>query len=273
MTLSDIQQLFNRALALSFEKTKLLLASAILALCGVLVVFFQTLAIDASRWVGMSLVFIPLFLCAGVLLSAGILFIRIYHDEIKQRKVHYSDTLDRSWGDITLAFYSAVPVVLCYLIVWMALGVFVLLKETPGIGDFFGAILVFAPFLLNLSAILLALASLLLLYFFAPLIAFKGFDRTQLIPLFVKRVRFDVFYNLLFGVIALLPLLFCLSILVVALYLTGSLYAQPPEKALYHAIQSFFLMLPFVVLLSPAVIFFFNFSAEAHVYMQKLMRQ
>lgn len=270
MTLSEIQQIFNRALIHTFSKKKIFFVSMILACCGLLVVFFRGLAIDASHWVGMSLTFVPLFLCMGVLLALGIFLIRIYHDEVKHREVSYRMILDRSWETITAAAYFAIPVILCYLVLWMTLGVFVLLKEIPGAGDFFGAILAFAPFLLNLGALLLTIASLLLLYFFSPLMALKGTNRMQLASALVKRMGSDVFYNALLGTIAVFPLLMCFVVLSAAAFLTGSIYSTTSQSSILLIIQWFFIMLPFVALLSPAVIFFFNFAAEAHVFMLKL---
>jgi len=270
MTLHDIQQIFNRAWQLTFCKKKLLVVSVILALCGLLVVFFRGIAIHASQWIGLSLTFIPLFLCSGVLLSTGIFLVRVYHDEVKNKEVLYSEIFGKSWEILTAASYFAIPIILCYLVLWMTLGVFVLLKEIPAIGDFFAAILAFAPFLLNLCTLGLSLVSLLLLYFLAPLMALKSSNRLQLTTLLVKRLQSNQFYNLLLGVIAVFPLLFCLSILSIAAFLTDSVFQIISEKPFYLILQSFFIMVPFVVLLSPAVVFFFNFATESHLLMRKL---
>ncbi|MES2123025.1 MAG: hypothetical protein V4492_09700, partial [Chlamydiota bacterium] len=39
------------------------------------------------------------------------------------------------------------------------------------------------------------------------------------------------------------------------------------------SLQWFFIMLPFSALLTPALIFFFNFAAESHVLMLKKMQE
>ncbi len=41
------------------------------------------------------------------------------------------------------------------------------------------------------------------------------------------------------------------------------------DKPVYSVVQSFFVMIPFTALLSPAVVFFFNFAAESHVLMKQ----
>jgi len=268
MTLIDIQRIFNRALLLTFDKKKLLLMSIVLALCGVMVVFCRGLAVNSSQYVALSLTFIPVFLCTGVLLSAGILLIRIYHDEVKSKKIKYRDILAKSWEIIIGASYFAIPVILSYLLLWMLMGIFVLLRELPGIGEFFGAFLAFGPFLLNLGSLVLCVLSLSMLYFIAPVVALKGTNRMQLAKVLMWRLQSDVFSNLFLGVIAVLPLILFLAMLIAAAFLTGTV-CFACEKPMFFIMQWFIIMIPFVALLSPAVVFFFNFAAEAHVLIMK----
>lgn len=262
--LTDIQRIFNRALSHTFSARKLIIIALILALCGLVEVFFYTLAQNAGRWVMMSLTFVPLFLCFGVLLSAGIWLIRIYHDEVKGREVTYGEVLSKSWETIIGASYFAIPILITYLLLWMMLGIFSLLKTVPGIGDFFVAILAFAPFLLNLASLLLCIFSVVLLYLITPVIALRGFGRLQLAQVITERLRSDMFSNILLGGIALLPLILSLIVLGTAVLLTDSL-CLACEKTSYTTIHSFFVMIPFAALLAPSIIFFFNFAAEAHV--------
>lgn len=268
MQLSDVQRIFNRALVLTFSRKKLVLVSIILALCGLLVVFFRGLAIHAGYWIMLSLTFIPVFLCTGILLSAGIWLTRIYHDEVKNKPIRYRDVLANSWEVIIGASYFAIPIILSYLLLWMTLGIFILLKEIPGVGPFFMAILAFAPFLLNLSSLLLCLFALLVLYFITPLVALKGVNRMQSAQLLTQRLKGDVFCNLLLCLVAVLPLIFCIILLFTAAFLTESM-CDACGSPVYTIVHSFFIMIPFAVMLSPAVVFFFNFAAEAHVLMRE----
>jgi len=271
MTLKDIQLIFNRAFFFSFCKKKLLLAFSVLALCGIMAVFFRGLSINASQWVRMSLTFLPIFIAAGVLLSMGIFLIRIYHNEIKKKEVLYKEIFNKSWEIIIGASYFSVPLILVYLLLWMVMGIFVLLNEIPGLGDFFGVILSFAPFLLNLGSLVLCLLSLCLLFFVTPLLALKGLDRAQLSQILIKRVKRDVFSNLLLALVAILPLVFLVGFLVLAAVLTGTLCYRC-DTPTYTVLQWFFMMIPFTAILAPAVIFFFNFATEAHVLLQKEAR-
>ncbi|MEI8365141.1 MAG: hypothetical protein WCF65_01870 [Parachlamydiaceae bacterium] len=264
MNFSDIQFAFNRALSLTFCKKKWLLVFAVLALCGLLVVFFRGLAIHAGQWLLLSLTFLPFFLCAGVLLSMGIMLIRIYHDEIKGREVNYGHILGKSWEVMVGASYLTIPIILSYLLLWILLGMFVLLLNAPLVGDFFGVVLAFGPFLLNLGTLVLGLLCLAMLFFVTPIVALKGLSRVRVTQTLAERMKFDVFSNIILAFFAILPLVSVSLLLVLAAYLTGTL-CQSCSDPFHNVLQWFFIMIPFTALLTPAVVFFFNFAAEAHV--------
>ena len=88
MDFQTLSMIFNRALILTFSKKKLFFAFCLLALSGLLVVFFRGLSLHAGSLIKLSLTFLPIFICTGILLSMGILLIRIYHDEIKKTEVN-----------------------------------------------------------------------------------------------------------------------------------------------------------------------------------------
>ncbi|MBS4163676.1 Uncharacterized protein PRO82_000979 [Candidatus Protochlamydia amoebophila] len=268
MDFNAISHIFNRALALTFTKKKLLLVFCILAMSGVLIVFFRGVSLHAGRWVQLSLTFLPIFICTGILLSAGILLIRIYHDEVKNYEVNYWNILSKSWEVMIGASYFAIPIILSYLLLWILLGVFVLLQEIPVIGEVFGLILSFAPFLINLGTLILCVLSLLVLFFVAPVIALRGIEKGAVFHLTVKRLEQNPFNNIFLIIMSLLPLIFILGLLLLSTWMTGTIFVEC-QKPIYTILKWFFIMLPFVAFLTPAVIFFFNFAAEAHVLMQK----
>ncbi len=268
MTFADIQLMFNRALLLSLTKKKFLLVFTILVLCGVLVVFFRGLSVGANEWLLMSLTFLPIFLCAGILLSTGIVLIRIYHDEIKKKQVSYTEILSKSWEIMLGSSYFCIPIILSYLLLWMFLGVFFLLKEIPGVGPFFSAILAFGPFLINLGSLILCLLSLAILFFVTPIIALKGLNRIQIPQTLSKRLKSDIFSNVVLAMIATFPLWVIVGFLTLAAWMTGSI-CFACDTPLHQILQWFFTMIPFTAVLTPVVIFFFNFSAESHVLMMR----
>lgn len=271
MDLSDIQFIFNRAWSLTFTRKKLLSVFIVLMMCGLLVVFFRSLALHSGQWVSLSLIFLPIFLSAGVLLSTGVILIRIYHDEIKQRPLSYRAIIGNSWDLLIGTAYLSVPIILGYLLLWMLLGIFFLLNDIPGIGGFFGVILAFAPFLLNLGALVLCILSLSTLFFVAPVVALRGVNRIQLSQALAARLQHNLFLNLFLATIAASPLLLLSGILTLAAFMTGAI-CYNCSNPIYFALQWFFIMIPFTAILAPAVIFFFNFAAEAHVLIRKQMR-
>lgn len=260
--------IFNRALGLTFRRKKLLLATVTLLLCGIMVVFFRGLAIYANVWMTLSLTFTPIFLCAGLLLALGILLVRIYSEEVQDHTVSYMRTLKGSWELLLGACYLSVPILLCYLLLWIALGIFVSLRQLPVIGEFFGPILAFAPFLINLASLLLCLCNAALLFFATPLFALNGIEGLKNMQKLLKRIAVDPFTHLTLALTALLPLLLCIVTLTLAALLTGSVYGGG-EGSLNTILQWFFVMVPFTALLSPAVVFFFNFAAEANHLFRK----
>jgi len=255
MDFQALSFIFNRALAFTFSKMKLLFVFSLLVLSGLLVVFFRGLALHASQWVQLSLTFLPIFICTGILLSMGILLIRMYHDEVKQRDVNVWRTLSRSWDVAVGASYFALPIIFSYLLLWMLMGIFVLLSELPFVGDFFGIILSFAPFLINLGTLVLCLLGFAMLFFVAPLIALKGLERGAVFHMAVKRLERNPFANFVLILIASLPLVLIAALLLFAAVLTENMC---PEC--HHSLQTilrwFFMMVPFTAFLAPAVIFF-----------------
>ncbi len=272
MDFNAMSFIFNRALSLTFAKKKLLLVFCILALSGVLIVFFRGLALHAGQWVQLSLTFLPIFICAGILLSTGIMLIRIYHDEVKKREVNYWGILANSWEVIIGASYFAIPIILSYLLLWILLGIFVLLQEIPAVGELFSLILAFAPFLINLGTLILCLISLLILFFVAPIIALKGMEKGAVFQMTIKRLEQNPFNNMILVFLSLLPVAFILGLLTLAAWITGAICLDC-QTPVHTVLKWFFIMLPFTAFLTPPVIFFFNFAAEAHVLMQKLQRQ
>ncbi len=271
MNFETLALMFNRSLIFTFSKMKLLLVFSVLALCGLLLVFFQGLGQSSGQWVFLSLTFLPLFLCTGVFLALGIFLIRVYYREVKNKEIDYKDILGHSWETILSASYVSIPIVICFIFLWMLLGIFILLSNLPSIGQFFNLVLVFAPFLIHLATLVLCLLSVGILFFASPLIALKGLDRHSMYQEFKQRLTFDPFINGLLLFIALLPLVLVLSLLVLSSILTEALCSNCLTP-IHTILKSFFIMLPFVAFLTPAVIFFFNFSAESFVFIQKQSR-
>jgi len=272
MNFDTLSDLFNRSWKLTFSKEKLFLSFLVLTLCGFLIIFSRALGFNAGEWVKLSLTFLPVFLCGGILLSLGILLIRVYHDEIKKKPLHYKETILKSWDVLIGATYYSLPLILAYLVLWVCLGLFVLLQEIPLLGIFFSTIFAFVPFLIILGTLILSLITLFLLFFIAPIIALKGTERKVVFQTTLSRLGQDLFTNLILILIALTPLLLIALLLTFATSLTGP-FCTNCTTPTQTVLEWFFIMIPFTAFLTPAVVFFFNFAAECHVLMLRTLKK
>jgi len=106
----------------------------------------------------------------------------------------------------------------------------------------------------------------------APSIALKEHLDIKLWKDVGLRLKKHVFLNLTFLTISSLPIVFILSFLIGAAYLTKLSYFSSTTPLLV-GLSWFFLMLPFNALLSPFVVFFFNFATEAHFCLNELPQE
>ncbi len=268
MRIQDLESFFSRAWSRSFSKKKLLFSFLVLMLCGLFVVLARAMAFGAGKWVLISLTFLPFFLSTGIILALGIILSKIYHDEVKQKEISYRGIFMKSWDLIICSSYLSVLLLLTYIFFWVVLGFFFLLKEIPGIGDFIGILMSFAPFLLILASICLCLINIVLIFYITPAIALNQHSGLKILKATLNRFKEQVFSNILLFVIAAFPVLFMLGLLILAASLTGSSYPVS-HTPLTIGLQWFFMMVPFIAPLTPLIIFFFNFSVEAHVFFQK----
>jgi hypothetical protein len=248
---------------------KLSLTFLILTVCGLFIVFFQGLGIQSTPWVKLCLRFLPLFLSGMILMSLGVILIRAYYNEVKQREVNLKRILLSSWGAMVAPIGFIVPLLLSYLILWLILGIFVLLYEIPLMGAFFEIIFSFGPFVVQLASILLCTILLVGLFYVTPMIALKGMHGSVVYPHFFKRLHTDMFSHLFLLFIGIIPLLITLGILSFAVYLSGLFYSSTAHP-MYSIVQNFFIMIPFSAVLTVPVVFFFNFSAESHALLHKV---
>ncbi|MBY0529327.1 MAG: hypothetical protein K2P51_03965 [Rhabdochlamydiaceae bacterium] len=272
MTWNELEHLFNRALQFTFSRKKLLFTAPVLILCGLVVVFCKSLARGSGNWIALSLTFLPIFICSALLITAGIVLTRVYHHEVKNLSFSFRRTFRESWDLMVQVAYLTLPLILGYFVLWTLLGVFYLLKEIPGIGDFLGVVLSFGPFLLLLGSFVLSLLSVTLLFFLTPAVALRSSAQFQVFETLLKRFRSSPFSNGVFFILGILPVIVVVAMMMLAALVTGKSYFMA-EHSFASAVQLFFIMLPFSILLSPAVIFFFNFSAESHVWMQRKLKQ
>lgn len=262
MTYQELEETFNRALLLSFSKKKLLFVFPVLLVCGVLIVFCRAISYNANPWVVMSLSFLPVFLCTGILLAAGVLLIRMYYHEVKGLSFRFRKLLSQSLQLLIGVSHLSLPLILTYLFLWTLMGVFHLVKVIPGIGEVIGVLLSFGPFLLVFASLVLSLFSIMILFFVTPHVALKTGVHMHIAEEILERMRVSPFTNLLLLTIGLAPLLCGVFFLVLAAAMTATHYLQA-TAAVGVSVGWFFIMVPFTLILTPFVVFFFNFATES----------
>lgn len=271
MSWNELEKIFNRALSHTYSKRKCAVVFPVLALCGLLIVICRSLSYGATQWIQMSLTFLPMFLVAGLLLAAGLVLIRVYHHQVKGLKVEYLKIIKES-KDLFLGIpYLAVPLIFTYLVLWMVLGVFYLLKSIPQIGNFVSSILSFGPFLLVFGSLILAAVSLLTLFYITPAAALRSNLCPELAEEVIRDLKKNPFMSFIMPLAGLIPLLLVVGFLCLAVVVTQTLY-HGAGSGFSLTLKWFFMMLPFCALLTPVVIFFFNFSAESYVLMRKSLQ-
>ncbi len=272
MTALELEKIFNRSISHCFSKRKWFLVFPVLALCGLLTVICRVISHGAGQWMQMSLAFLPIFLCGGLLLGVGLVLTRIYHNEVKGITMPYFQVIKAAKKLFLGIPHLAVPLIFSYLVLWMVLGVFYLLRSIPHIGPFMSSFLSFGPFLLVLGSLVLGFLSLVTLFYLTPAAALKSELRPQLAEEVFRGLGQNPFVSFVLLLIGLLPLLLVVGVLSLAAVVTQILYIETTH-GLTIALKWFFIMLPFCALLTPAVVFFFNFSAESYALIYKRLQK
>lgn len=260
MESKELENIVQRAFIGCLSRKKMLLSFLVLALSGIVVVFSRVMAVNAGPWTTMSFLFIPFFLCMAIVLSLGIVVIKLY--ESKQQSL--KEAFLASIPTVITTAYLIVPLFLGYLVLWVVMGFFYFLQTIPAIGEFISVILVFAPYTLVLISLLMSLFSLVILFFITPIFAFQQNKQWKVVLL--KQFKEHLFASILFFITAALPVIAFAGILVLAAVLTGGVFSTM-EHPVIIGLKWFFIMLPFSAVITPFVVFFFNMSAEANRYL------
>lgn len=263
MTVKELALMFNKALLRAFDLKKFVSLFLVLVVSGFIFLFFQGIGVSLPLWFKLLLFYVPIFLIMAFLMCAGVVLAKVYEKESIGEQATITELMKSSYETFFKASFLILPLLASFLGFWVLLGVFALLKSIPYLGMILGIMLAFVPFLLQVGIFLSLLAGLFLLFFAVPEYALKGtFDWKG----FLKRFSRDPFSYLLFVGIAFLLVWLVWLIVFGAGWATFQAYSLD-DPAIVVVLQSFFMMLPFVGILTPFVIFFFNFAVEAHSHL------
>ena len=262
--LTDLAGMFNRSWEYAFSVRKFLFMFLTLVIVGLIFLFFQALAPYSSPWVQFAFRFAPFFISAALLMGMGIFLIKTY---VKEKEEGPSPVTGKSIKSAFLtsskafivASYFALALLGAFIGFWILLGLFILLKSIPYIGVFFGVILAFVPFLLNLAILLLLVAVLGSLFFFTPIVAEKNrIERKDL----TKRLRTDLCTHTATLAIAFIPVWIAWLFVRKAAQLTFKVYSTG-DNHVVMVLQAFFMLIPFAAAMAFPLIYFFNFALES----------
>jgi hypothetical protein len=268
MNFTDIEQMCKRAALFTLQKKKLLFSALILFFSGLVLLFGMGLGLGSGPWMSQSLFFVPLFIALGTSMALGVILIRSYHDEVKQKEGTLVALIKSSVPSILGIAMLFAPIILGYLCLWVSMGIYLLCSEIPYIGTIFATVFAFVPFVMNVAIVLGVLFSIYLLFALTPTFALTNvWQGSQFVAMFEKALKGTTVRLSLFA-IAFLPLSLLSGLLFFASFMTMQLIGHDVGQ-LQLVIECFFIMLPLVLFLAPGVIFFFNMSAEAHIFLQK----
>lgn len=270
MSWNDIDRMFHRAFRFCFSKKKLVFTYPLVASCGIFITLFRALSQGAGDWIKLTLGFFPIFVTASLLLSAGIVLTRAYHNEVKGIEFSFRELSKKSWDLMVSAAYLTLPLSMAYVMLWTVIGFFYVLKEIPFIGTLISLLLSFVPFLLVLSIIVLILVNVLVLFFMTPAIALRSECSLDLFLWQAKNIKQRILSHIVLLSLALFSVAVVLGILYLAGHVTASTY-MIGEGSLSKLMQSLVTSLAFSALCTPVVIFFFNFAAESYVLLRRAM--
>lgn len=264
MSWNDIEFSFNRALRLSFSIKKLLFVFVVLWCCGFSLFLCQSLGLQTQDWLMLNWNFLPFFAIGILGLSLGVLLIRFYHDEIKDRKRNYQKIFSLSRKVMIEIAYLGMPLIIGYLILWTVLGLFYLIKALPKVGWALGVFLSFGPFLLFLSMVCLVVLFLILFFFLTPIVALRDCLPKEWIKCMLHRMSHSLLTNFVLFAISVIPVGCILGLLMISLDMTHTFYLSSANP-----LELVFIMLPVAILLAPGVVFFFQFAAESYILMMQ----
>jgi len=269
---TSVERAIYRAFFFSYSKKNFLLTFPALVLCGSLVVFCWTFAQSANAWIAMNLIFLPLFLSTALLLALGSMLVKVYYMEVKGLSLNLKRLLSGCTDLMLKTSFLCIPPLLIYLLLWVVLGFFFLLKAIPGVGSFFSVIFSFAPFFLIFGSLLLLLLSLGLLFFVPPLAAFKKLKRIALVKKALETFKQHPLKAIFCLLIALLPTVFLCLLLGISAHFTNISFSLS-SNPLALGMSWFFMMIPFAFILSFGVNFFFHFAFESFLLLQSQQQE
>ena len=270
MNFEALEKLFKNSI--TFNKKKLLITFLALSFCGFLVSLIRSITVHVGTWGQITLSILPGILTFTTLFFLGIYLNLLKNFEKNDVEISYLNLFFKSSKVVGPVLSLALPLLVLFLAFSCILGMFFLLKHLPVIGQMLSAILTLGPFIMFFGSLCLAMLSIVMYFFLTPIISKENNITLNSLTQAYEQFKKSPALNLLLFFLASVPLTFILVMLGCSLLFTQMAYGKEIATA-FVGLKWFFLMLPFNAILSPFLIFFFNFSCESNRYMARLSKQ
>jgi hypothetical protein len=267
MRFTELESMAERASRYVFSKTKLLLTALLITACAFLGVLALGVALWSVRWLNVTLFFLPFVVTFLAIMTTGVFIIRSYHDEVTNKEVTYKTILATSWNELIVSAYLFIPFIGLFLLLWLGEACHFFLKPVPIIGPLMDSIFFLGSIFWIFALLLLCLTSCFLIFCISPVIALKSLTRQELLEFAKTELKKSIFLRLFLFSVSIIPL--ALSVLLLWISLASVYTVSPIHHESLWILYGFIMMLPIALILSPALVFFFNMAAETHILIQK----
>lgn len=265
LSFAEVEQMFNRAWAHCFAGPKLCLVFGFLMLLGFLMSIFHVSDLQVGPWLSLALVFLPVLICCGALMGLGAILIEVYKNETGDVPIDVWHHAKGSWTILASSCFFALPFTIMAMILWILTGLIYGLESLPVVGTVFSVVLAFVPPLLLLILFAVLLLVVLMLFFVTPDMINTELSPMELSRRAAKRMKGSVFVNILLLLLAFAPSMLA-WVLYSAILDLAEIHMSTKLPVIVQMLQEFFIYLPLLALLTPTLIYFFNFSAEIYAH-------
>lgn len=252
-----------QAFSLTFSKKRVISTFPILLGCGLIFLFFHALALHAqAKWLSVCAAFFSYFCSFLLLFPLGVFLCNSYAAEVKKKNFSAKKFFFHAWDRLIASSLLALPFIGAFLLLWLALVIFLFFKHFSFLQEIVSSLFVFLPFFLILVTLGLSILSGWFLFYMTPQWMVFSLDRNQRIGKLLFQLKGHLGQELGLAGLASLPFWILFWIFQKTAELTHhfieiplSFFSSLLQGLIFIAIASFFL--------SFGLIFFFHMAVEA----------
>lgn len=252
----EISQAFNKAIKSIFCKKRWIMTFPALGFCGLVLSFFY---IFSNSWVKIGTSFLSVFIILAILFSLSIILTKASDYDEKKTEWLIFPIIKQSIHQIISTLFLSIPMIISFFLMWTILGIYLLLKMIPGIGQLIGLVLSFFPFVIILVTILLIVIGIIFLFFAIPFFTVVEVKNLKVMKKIFPLMKKNIYSNFLLFFMSLLVFLVGFIPLIISFLLAKDLCFSS-GYTIINIFSSFFMMLFASAILTPFIIFFFEMA-------------